>query len=86
MDTAGRRRARFAKALDNQAWLSNADARFRSPEFRRARFLNAMDVAQAEADFEREYGEMPNSARNQAMLSSLMLGLAPTATQLAARA
>jgi len=86
VDTAGRRRARFAKLLDNQAWKSNAGARFRSPEFSRARFLNAMDAAQADADFEREYGDVPNSARNQALLSSLMLGLAPTATQLAARA
>ena len=83
---AVRRDRRFRREMDRNAVLSNADVRFNTPKYERLRFLNALDQAQADADFQREYGDVPNSAANQQLLGATLSGLAPTAFQFAGRA
>jgi len=83
---AVRRDRRFRREMDRNATLSNADVRFNAPKYDRLRFLNALDQANADADFQREYGDVPNSARNQQLLGATMSGLAPSAFQFAGRA
>jgi len=70
--TAATRRRRFLQQLDANARKSQSGAQNNAAVYSRERFKNSLAANAADAQFQREYGDTPNSAVNQQMLGSLL--------------
>jgi hypothetical protein len=74
-DQAATKRARFAQALDNQESNAAAPARYRGTRYSRERFKNALAVNEADAAFERDFGDTPNSTYNAELFGQILQGV-----------